>query len=327
MLGDMDTPRPRVFFSRCLGFERCRWNNELVHDDLAARLARLVDVVHDCPEMGIGLGCPRDPVRVVRGDGGVTELLQPASGRTYGSSMREWSAKRLLSMGSVEGFLLKSRSPSCGWKDVKVYSSMRPDAGSSPGQGIFGAAVLESRPGIPVEDEGRLRNFPLRERFFGALWTLARFRAVEEAGDMGALVEFHSRHKLFLLLRSQKEMRSLGKIVANHERRPLDSLLPEYRHGLQTALAVLPKYTSLINTIQHAFGGFSESLSPAERLLFVNTVEEYRDERVPASVLLSLVKSWALRFGNRYLLEQILFEPYPRELVDITDSGKGREGR
>jgi uncharacterized protein YbgA (DUF1722 family) len=156
---------------------------------------------------------------------------------------------------------------------------------------------------------------------------LARFRAVEEARDMAALVDFHTRHKLFLLLRSQKELRLLGKIVANPERRPLGALLADYRAGLESALAVLPKYGSLINTIQHAFGGFSESLSPAERALFVNTVEEYRDERVPASVLLRLVKSWAIRFGNRYLLEQVLFEPYPLELVEITDSGKGREGR
>lgn len=56
-------------------------------------------------------------------------------------------------------------------------------------------------------------------------------------------------------------------------------------------------------------------------------MEEYRDERVPASVLLRLVTAWALRFGNRYLLEQTIFEPYPLELVDITDSGKGRSGR
>ncbi|MBL8967106.1 MAG: DUF523 and DUF1722 domain-containing protein [Spirochaetaceae bacterium] len=323
----MESPRPRVFFSRCLGFEPCRWNGEIINEDLPRRLAALVDVVHDCPEMGIGLGCPRDPVRVIRGADGERELWQPAKGLAHGAAMRRWSEARLAGLEEVDGFLLKSRSPSCGWKDVKIYASARPDAGSAPGAGIFGAAVLAARPGIPVEDEGRLRNFPLRENFLGAIWTLARFRAVERARDMGALVDFHSRHKLYLLLRSQKGMRALGKTVANPERRPLDAVLRDYRSGLEAALAVLPRYTSLINAIQHAFGGFSDSLSPEERALFVNTVEEYRDERIPASVLLRLVKAWALRFGNRYLLEQILFDPYPLELVDITDSGKGREGR
>jgi uncharacterized protein YbgA (DUF1722 family)/uncharacterized protein YbbK (DUF523 family) len=323
----MESARPRVFFSRCLGFEACRWNGEIINEEFPRRLAALVEVVHDCPEMGIGLGCPRDPLRVVRGKDGELELWQSARGLGHGRAMRAWCAERLDGLGNVDGFLLKSRSPSCGWKDVKVYASARPEAGSSTGAGFFGAAVRAARPGIPVEDEGRLRNFPLRENFLGAVWTLARFRSVEESRDMAALVDFHSRHKLYFLLRNQKLMRELGRIVANPDRRPIAAVLADYRGRLEAALAALPKYTSLINAIQHAFGGFSESLSPEERAMFVNSVEEYRDERIPASVLLRLVKAWAIRFGNRYLLEQVLFEPYPLELVDITDSGKGREGR
>lgn len=323
----MEKTRPRIFFSRCLGFEACRWNGEIINDDFLRRLSALVEVVHDCPEMGIGLGCPRAPVRVVRDERGALELWQPAKGLGYGAAMIAWSAERLGRLEIVDGFLLKSRSPSCGWKDVKVYASARPDSGSTIGAGFFGAAVRAARPGIPVEDEGRLRNFPLRENFLGAVWTLCRFRAVEESKDMSALVDFHSRHKLYLLLRNQKLMRELGRIVANPERRQIAELLVDYRAKLEVALAALPKYGSLINVIQHAFGGFSDSLSHDERALFVNFVEEYRDERIPASVLLRVVKAWAVRFGNRYLLEQILFEPYPLELVDITDSGRGRDGR
>jgi uncharacterized protein YbgA (DUF1722 family)/uncharacterized protein YbbK (DUF523 family) len=322
----MVTPRPRLFISRCLGFEACRWNGEVIRDDFVTKLAGLADVVHDCPEMGIGLGCPRDPVRVVRADG-ERELYQPASGLRLGSRMKSWAARRLSELGPVEGFILKSRSPSCGWKDVKVHSSTRPDAGSSPGPGIFGSAVLELRSGLPIEDEGRLRNFTLREGFLGAIWTLARFRSVEEYGSMGSLVDFHTRHKLFLLLRSQKELRGLGKIVANGEHRRFPAILADYRSGLLAALSCQPKYSSLVNAIQHAFGGFSESLSAEERALFTSTLTEYLDERIPASVLLRLVKSWAIRFGNAWLLEQVLFEPYPMALVEISDSGKGKEGR
>jgi len=57
MMGNaMVAPRPRLFISRCLGFESCRWNGEVIRDDFIAKLAGLADVVHDCPEMGIGLG-------------------------------------------------------------------------------------------------------------------------------------------------------------------------------------------------------------------------------------------------------------------------------
>ncbi len=322
----MKALRPVLFVSRCLGFEACRWNGEIIRDDFVGKLSGLVDFLHDCPEMGIGLGCPRDPLRVVR-EGEGTELYQPATGKRFAKEMGEWSKACLAGLPPVDGFILKSRSPSCGWKDVKVYDSFKPESGAKAGAGIFGGAVLERAGGRPVEDEGRLRNFTIREHFLGAVWTLARFREVEGSGDMGALVDFQARHKLFLLLHNQKEMRVMGRIVANLERLPFKEVLSAYRAALLRALASPPKYTSLINVIQHAFGGFSESLSPAERALFVNLVEQYRDERIPASALLRLIYAWALRFGEGYLLEQILFEPYPLELVEISDSGKGRSGR
>lgn len=352
----MEEIRPRLFVSRCLGFERCRWNGETIRDETVERLAKFADLVHDCPEMGIGLGCPRDPVRVVRdaaagagsgrsasataAAGGATaaagnataaagsataglELYQPATGGRFGDAMRSWSARAIDALPELDGFILKSRSPSCGFKDVKVHDSYRPEAGARPGAGFFGAAVMERRPGIPVEDEGRLKNFMLRERFFGSVWTLARFREAARRGDMGSLVVFHSRHKLLLLLYSQKEMRAMGKIVANLDRRPMAEVWRAYGEALRRALAAQPKYGSLVNVVQHAFGGFSESLSAAEKALFDATVMQYLDERVPAMVLLRLVHSWAVRFGEKYLLDQVLFEPYPLALVDLSDSGKG----
>ena len=80
----------------------------------------------------------------------------------------------------------------------------------------------------------------------------------------------------------------------------------------------------MINAFQHAFGGLSANLTSKERQFFLNSLEEYRDERIPASTLIHLLKSWAIRFENHYLLDQYLMEPYPHELVEITDSGKGR---
>ncbi len=85
------------------------------------------------------------------------------------------------------------------------------------------------------------------------------------------------------------------------------------------------KSGGVINTALHAFGGFSERLSPLERKYFLDAVEEYRDERIPASALFTLLKAWAVRFEVRYLLDQVFLDPFPKELVEITDSGKGRD--
>ncbi|MDH7483463.1 MAG: DUF523 and DUF1722 domain-containing protein [Spirochaetales bacterium] len=322
----METIRPRIFISRCLGFEHCRWNGEMITDDFVECLKSRVEVIHACPEMAIGLGCPRDPVRVVMVDG-IPELFQPASGKVWGASMRAWASEYIPTLpANIDGFILKSRSPSCGWKDVKVYHSVKPESGAGIGAGLFGSAVLTAFGTRPIEDEGRLKNFVIRERFLGAIFTLARFRIVEQSHDPAALVDFHTKHKYFLMLYSEKEMRALGRIVANHEHLALPEVLRAYRAGLERALAAMPRYTALINVVQHAFGGFSDSLSREEKRYFQNLVEQYRDERIPASVLLSVLYGWAIRFGERYLLDQVLFSPYPLDLVQITDSGKGRSG-
>ena len=66
--------------------------------------------------------------------------------------------------------------------------------------------------------------------------------------------------------------------------------------------------------------------SPDEALSRYETrLEEYRDERIPLSVHLHLLKTWSVRLENGYLLAQTLLGPYPLELVKVSDSGKGRD--
>lgn len=124
---------------------------------------------------------------------------------------------------------------------------------------------------------------------------------------------------------NQNELRILGRIVANHERRSTDEVVTNYEAHLFNALVRPPRDTSNINVLMHALGHFSEGLSSSEKSFFLNTIEEYRDERIPLSVPLNTLKSWAVRFEDDYLMQQTFVEPYPFELVEITDSGKGRD--
>jgi uncharacterized protein YbgA (DUF1722 family) len=116
----------------------------------------------------------------------------------------------------------------------------------------------------------------------------------------------------------------LGKVVANHEKKPVEQVLGDYERGLGYAFAKPARDTSYINVLMHLMGHFSERLSSEERSFFLNTLEEYRDERVPLSVPLGILKSWAIRFEDDYLSRQTLVQPFPEELTDISDSGKGR---
>ncbi len=315
--------RPIVVLSACLELEPVRYNGQVIPYDLVRELEPFVRFAPVCPELEIGLGVPRDPVRIVNVEG-EARLLQPDTGRDVTSEMRAFSSEFLTALGPVDGFLLKNRSPSCGISDVKIFQGSHPTASSTRGAGLFAEGVLALYPGLAIEDEGRLRNFRIREHFLTKLFSLARLRAVESSGRMKELVRFHSINKLLLMAYSQKEMRVLGRIVANPEKLPFADVVSSYREHFQAALARPPRSTSVINVFEHASGYFSERLERREKALFRSMLDKYRNKQVPLAAVTALLRSWIVRFEEDYLMPQVFFEPYPAELVSVSDSGKGR---
>jgi uncharacterized protein YbgA (DUF1722 family)/uncharacterized protein YbbK (DUF523 family) len=316
-------PKPRLFISRCLGFAACRYNGITINDEFTARLAPLAEVVTACPEMEIGLGCPREPVRLVM-DLGHPRLYQPASGVDHTAAMLSFCQRFTAGCGALDGLLFKSRSPSCGSCDVKLYPKKESESATRKGVGLFAAAARAAWPGLPVEDEGRLRNYSIRDHFLISVFSLADLRRSLARGAFGALLEFHTRNKLLFMAYSSVSLRRLGALVAEHKRRPLAGLVADYSRELMVLLSKPFRYKAMINALQHAFGGFSDLLIHDEKKYFLDTLEEYRDERIPLSVPIRLLKGWAIRHGNGYLLGQSLLEPYPAGLQLISDSGKGR---
>jgi len=316
--------RPIVVVSRCIEFDACRYNGQMIPDPFVAELMGFVDFIPVCPEVEIGLGVPRDPIRIVSVDGDLI-LYQPATGRDLTESMTSFTSQFLDSLDAVDGFILKFRSPSCGPGQVKVYQGMDPKTGAGKGDGFFAAAVLERFGDLPVEDEGRLKNFTLREHFLTHLFCRAAFRRIERIGAMSGLVDFHTRYKYQFMALNQSRLKVLGRIVANHERLPVEKVFSSYGRELGGMFTAVPKPGRYINMLLHAFGGVSRHLSDDERSFFLRTVEEYRDERIPLGVLTGLIHSWAVRFEDEFLLNQAFLSPYPRSLVSVADSGKGRE--
>jgi len=316
--------RPRVVVSSCLGFEACRYNGVGLPDALVKRLEPFVDFVPVCPEVEIGLGIPRPTLRVLETGGGL-RLVQPATARDLTEEMVAFGRAFLQRVGPVDGFLLKSRSPSCGLHDVKVYAGAASPAPLRRASGFFAREVREAFPTKAAEDEGRGKNFAIREHFLTGLFASADLRGLVAKPSLDALVRFHSTYKLVLMAYSQKGMRLLGRIVAHTDGRPAAALVEEYALHFHEALQRAPRCTSHVNVLQHAFGYFKEELSPREKQHFLRTLDKYRDAKVPLSVPLALVRAWVERFETAYLADQVYFEPYPDALLEITDSGKGRD--
>jgi uncharacterized protein YbgA (DUF1722 family)/uncharacterized protein YbbK (DUF523 family) len=276
-----------------------------------------------CPEVEIGLGVPRDPIQIVQ-DGEVRRLIQPSTGLDLTAKMLDFREDYLAGLGEVDGFVLKSRSPSCGITDAKVHAPKKNAPTLGRGPGLFAAAVLDRFPSAAVEDEGRLTNYRIREHFLTRLFAGARLREMRGRRSMGALVSFHAQHKFLLMATHQTEMRALGRIVANPERRPAAEVIRDYCERFPRAFARIPKYTSQINVLMHALGHFKEGLTAREKAHFLDTLQSYREERLPLSSVVSILRSWIVRFEEPYLADQVYFRPFPEDLIEVTDSGKGR---
>lgn len=313
--------RPRVVVSRCLGFEACRYNGQIIADRHVEVLKGFVDIITICPEAEIGLGTPRQPVRLVR-QGGVMHMLQPATGIDVTMQMQRYLDEQVTAMHDIDGYLLKGRSPSCGPSSVKIYHGTDKSASFSKGSGLYADAVMRNDPWAAIEDEGRLRNFHIREAFLMRIFALARLRALLAQPSMAALTRFHASHKLLLMCYHQEMMRQCGRIASNSNALPLENVMSHYAIQFRKALCRQPGQRNIINALYHGYGWISEGLSATERKLFVDAIEEYRDDRLTLATLQHLLKSYVLRFDHDYLGSQYFLEPYPRALFDLSDSGR-----
>ena len=321
-MAKMTFSRPTILCSRCLGFAPCRYNAATIPTEIVDKLKAYAEFITVCPESDIGLGVPRDPIRIVSVKG-LKKLVQPKTGREVTSSMEAFCEQYLATV-DVDGFILKGRSPSCGIKDVKVYLGDGDAAATEKGSGYFGGKVMEKYPDHAVEEEGRLLNTRIREHFLTSIFAYAGFRDAIKTAKISTLVRYHSVNKLLFMGYNQSQMRLMGRIVANREKLPFESVAKEYGTKLRKVLMRAPRRQSNINVLMHAFGYFSERLAKDEKKQFLDTTDEYREGRIPLVAVTTMLQSWAARFNEGYIKEQSYLEPYPKELIEVDESDKER---
>lgn len=310
-------PKPVLVMSSCLDLQPVRYNGEIIRDDFVVKLRGFVKVVQVCPEMALGLGTPR-PRILAHAENGAMELFQPATGRELTHDMAAFSESFLEGLSGIDGFLLKSKSPSCGVSGTKVYRYREGGIVLRKGRGLFAEKVLEKYYFLPAEDEGRLRNRELRDNFLTNIYAAADARvSLGRSAGMKDLVAFQSRYKYFLMAYNQKRLRELGKLTASYKKGDdLRALVDEYRHCFLEAIRRKPSRKQLVNALTHIFGHFSDRLGGGEKAMFLKLLGSYEKGVSGIHPPLSILKSWAIRFGDKYLLSQRLLEPFPEELYE-----------
>ncbi len=307
-------PRPKILISKCIEFDNCRYNAQIIRSEFVRELTPFVDFIPVCPELEIGLGVPREPIRIIQHTGN-KKLYQPATSKDVTPQMNTFISSYFKKSPLLDGVILKSRSPSCGIKDVKHYPNETKGPAAGQGAGFFGEAVQTRYPYHAIETEGRLRNASIREHFLRKIFCFARFHQILTTQKLNDLLAFHTHNKLLLMAYNQKQLKKMGTILANQKELSLQNVFETYQHHLYLALGKAPRCSAHINILQHSFGFVSESVTKPEKTYFLNLLEQYKNTQQSLATLIGVLKTWLLRFDVDYLLDQTYFNPYPSDLV------------
>jgi len=289
----------------------------MIPNNFTQSLEPYVKFIPICPEVEIGLGIPRDVIRVVQSKRGHKKLVQPSTDRDLTKKMSGFSNKFLNSLEAVDGFILKARSPSCGIRNTKYYRDKTSETVAHKGPGLFTEKVLEQFPGMAIEDEERLRNLRIREHFLLKLFTLARFREIKTTNSVGSLVRFHSENKYLLMTYDQREMRAMDRTLLNENKLTAAQVIREYERRLHRALSHIPKRNSNINTLVLAMGYFENNITSEEKRFFADRLQDYRGGIIPLSTVNAVMRSWIIKYEVTDIWDQSYFAPYPKELMQI----------
>ena len=315
MTDNRNAGRIRVGVSSCLLGEQVRFDGGHKHDRrITGELSAYFAWVPVCPEMELGLGAPREALRLVEAEDGV-RLRTSRTGRDLTEQMADYAAKRVAGLRSwnLRGYVLKKDSPTCGMERVKVYN-----ADNVPGRGGVGRYAQSLRaayPNLPVEEEGRLNDPALRENFIARVFAYDRWLRLRESGpEVRDLVDFHAQHKTLLLAHRPDALTSLGRLVAEAGEGDLNDALDRYEALFMTALAQIATRKRHVNALQHLAGFLKRTLSHDDKTELHGVIRDYARGWVPLVAPMTLLKHHLKQLGHPWANAQLYLEPYPRAL-------------
>jgi uncharacterized protein YbgA (DUF1722 family)/uncharacterized protein YbbK (DUF523 family) len=309
-------PGITVGVSSCLLGQMVRYDGGHAQDRyILDTLATHFTLLPVCPEAEIGMGTPRETVRLV-GDPAAPRMVGSRSETDWTAPMNTWSRRRVRELADHDlcGYIFKKNSPSCGVFRVKVYQAK----GSLPlkGTGLFAAEFAARNPLLPVEEEGRLNDPHLRENFIERIFALHRLKKVFAGRwQRGALIEFHAREKYLLMAHHPQGLKQLGQLAAAVAQHSPAAFRDRYMAAYMAILAKPATVRKHANTLQHIAGYLRTHVSDEERRRVLAVVDDYRVGLVPLIVPMTLIRHYIELHDVAYVNRQVYLNPHPRELM------------
>jgi uncharacterized protein YbgA (DUF1722 family)/uncharacterized protein YbbK (DUF523 family) len=306
--------RPLIGISSCLLGQKVRYDGTGKRDRwIVDRLGKYVDYRPICPEVAIGMGTPRPPIRLV----GKAEQVRVVGVEDPSVDLTEALESFALDVApqlvAVSGYLFMSRSPSCGMERVKLYS----DKGHAEkrGVGAYARVLMQSLPHLPCEEEGRLNDPLLRENFVNRVYAYRRWQSLRADGlTPKALIDFHARHKYMVMAHSQAAYQRLGRLLSDLKGVELMRLADAYEAEFMAALKRRVGRKRHVNALQHIQGYLRDRIDGGDRRELAESIEAYRREEVPLIVPMKLLRHYFRRNPDDYIDKQWYLDPYPESL-------------
>ncbi len=313
-LGDAVSEKITLGISACLLGEKVRYDGGHKWDPyLTDTLGPYVDWVPVCPEVEVGMGIPREAVRLV-GAADHSRLKGIRSGHDWTDAMLAYATRRLDGLVNLDGFIFKSKSPSSGMDRVKIYNNAGQVAAKGPG--LFARQFMERFPLIPVEDEGRLHDPVLRENFIERIFAYHRLQQLwHQPFTRGVVVAFHTRQKLLLMSHSPSHYQKLGSLVASVKTHTPQTFQTAYSSLFMEALELKATVKKHTNVLTHMLGYLKKELSADDKASLLAVIDDYHQQLIPLVVPLTLLKHYLQKYEVTYLLDQSYLNPHPKELM------------
>ncbi|UCG63295.1 MAG: DUF523 and DUF1722 domain-containing protein [Candidatus Zixiibacteriota bacterium] len=306
----------KVGISTCLLGQKVRFDGGHKRDryitDILGDFFRFIPV---CPELEIGMGVPREAVRL-EGTADLPRMVGTRSGKDWTLRMNRYTERRVRrrDLSDICGYILKKDSPSCGMERVRIYDSSGVPQRNAVG--LFAAGLIKEHPLLPVEEEGRLNDLKLRENFIVRVFGYSRLRDLFKGRfTIGKLVKFHTAHKYLLLAHSPRHYKKLGQLVAAAKRYSEENLRLNYSTLFMEALKLKSTTSKNVNVLHHILGFLKEHLGPGEKKSILESIEDYGKNLVPLVVPLTLLRHYVTLYNVEYIQEQVYLNPHPKELM------------
>ena len=305
----------RIGISSCLLGQKVRFDGGHKNCHFCLQdLHPFVEYQSVCPEMAIGLPSPRPAIRLQQSLTNEIRLVQSSDDSIeHTKAMHQFIDGKLPQMSQLSGYIVCAKSPTCGMERVKVYSKGAPNRS---GVGLYAQGLMNNFPHLPVEEEGRLEDPHLRENFIQRVYVYRRWLILQEQGcSLGALQDFHARHKYIFMSHNQQKTKELGALMANHDGLGLDILAQRYLADMMSLLKNIATRKNHVNTLQHIQGYLKTHMDNDDKAELSEIIADYRQGLLPLIVPITLLRHHFRKHPNKYIDHSFYMDPHPGEMM------------